>query len=149
MREGCLVDDQSAKDIKIWTGHRDITLEELAIIQPGMGTIMPEIGQRAWKLYYAAKARNWPLANFQLKEVRELMEKAAFIRPKYEQNLEQFLAENWAPLENAIKSEDFAAFEEGFHKAIQAANSYHELQDKPFIQWKLPDHAPPDLDLTP
>lgn len=143
------MDEQSAKDIKIWTGHRDITLDELAAVQPGMGTIMPEIGQRAWKLFYAAQARNWPLANFQLKEVRELMEKAAFIRPKYEPNLEQFLAENWTPVAEAIQKEDFSMFEERFHKAIQAANSYHELQDKPYIQWKLPDAPPPDLDLRP
>jgi len=143
------VDEQTAKDIKIWTGHRDITLDELAAVQPGMGTIMPEIGQRAWKLFYAAQAGNWPLANFQLKEVRELMEKAAFIRPKYEQNLEQFLAENWTPVAEAIQKEDFSMFQERFHKAIQAANSYHELQDKPYIQWKLPDAPPADLDLRP
>ncbi len=143
------MDEQSAKDIKIWTGHRDISLEELAITGPGMGTIMPEIGQRAWKLYYAAQAGNWVLANFQLKEVRELMEKAAFIRPKYEPNLEQFLGENWTPLEDAIKKEDFALFEARFQEAIKAANSYHELQDKAFIVWKLPENPPPDLDLRP
>jgi len=149
VKEESSVDEQSAKDVKIWTGHRDITLEELAIIQPGMGTIMPEIGQRAWKLFYAAKAGNWVLANFQLKEVRELMEKAAFIRPKYEQNLEQFLSEKWTPLEEAIKKENFALFEERFQESITAANSYHELQDKGFIVWKLPANPPPDLDLNP
>jgi inorganic triphosphatase YgiF len=143
------VDESNAKDLKVWTGHREITLEEIAIIQPGLGRIMPQIGQRVWKLFYAAKAGNWVLANFQLKEVRELMELGAFTRPKYEQNLEQFLTENWAPLEDAIKKEDFALFEERFHEAVKAANNYHELQDKGFIVWKLPDDPPPDLDLTP
>lgn len=143
------MDEINAKDLKVWTGHREMTLEEIGAIQPGLGWIMPAIGQRAWKLFYAAKESNWVLANFQLKEVRELMELGAFTRPKYEQNLEQFLTENWAPLEEAIKQENFALFEECFHKAIQAANAFHELQDKGYIVWKLPDQPPPDLDLTP
>jgi hypothetical protein len=29
------------------------------------------------------------------------------------------------------------------------ANAYHELKEKPYIRWKLPDAPPPDLDLTP
>ena len=36
-----------------------------------------------------------------------------------------------------------------FHAAIDAANAYHELKEKPYIYWKLPDTPPPDLDLRP
>lgn len=144
-----MADDKTLKDVTVWSGHREMTLEDIAVIQPGLGRIMPEIGIRTWKLYYAAKAGNWPLAKFQLKEVRGLMELGAFTRPKYEENLNQFLAESWKPLEDAIAREDFAAFEALFHKAIESANAYHELRDKPYIRWKLPDMPPPDLDLTP
>jgi hypothetical protein len=144
-----MADDKTLKDVTVWSGHREMTLEDIAVIQPGLGRIMPEIGIRTWKLYYAAKAGNWPLAKFQLKEVRGLMELGAFTRPKYEENLNQFLAESWKPLEDAIAREDFVAFEALFHKAIESANAYHELRDKPYIRWKLPDMPPPDLDLTP
>jgi hypothetical protein len=144
-----MADDKTLKDVTVWSGHREMTLEDIAVIQPGLGRIMPEIGIRTWKLYYAAKAGNWPLAKFQLKEVRGLMELGAFTRPKYEENLNQFLAESWKPLEDAIAREDFPAFEALFHKAIESANAYHELRDKPYIRWKLPDMPPPDLDLTP
>jgi hypothetical protein len=144
-----MADDKTLKDVTVWSGHREMTLEDIAVIQPGLGRIMPEIGIRTWKLYYAAKAGNWPLAKFQLKEVRGLMELGAFTRPKYEENLNQFLVESWKPLEDAIAREDFAAFEALFHKAIESANAYHELRDKPYIRWKLPDMPPPDLDLTP
>ena len=57
--------------------------------------------------------------------------------------------ENWKPIEDAIAREDFPAVETAFHKAVEAANAYHELRDKPYIRWKLPDTPPPDLDLTP
>ncbi len=141
--------DEKPKEITVWTGHREMSLEDVATIQPGLGRIMPEVGTRTWKLYYAAKAGNWVLAKFQLKEARGLMELGAFTRPKYEDNLNAFLTEHWKPLEDAIAREDFAAFDQLFKKAIEAANAYHELRDKPYIRWKLPDMPPPDLDLTP
>ena len=71
------------------------------------------------------------------------------LRPKDEEALNQYLEENWKPLEAAIEKKDFAAFETAFHAAIDMANAYHELKDKPYIRWKLPDHPPPDMDLTP
>lgn len=144
-----MADEKTLKDVTVWTGHREMCLEDVAVIQPGLGRIMPEIGARTWKVFYAAKARNWPLAKFQAKEIRGLMELGAFTRPKYEENLNQFLTENWKPLEDAIAREDFAAVEDTFQKAVEAGNAYHELRDKPYIRWKLPDTPPPDLDLTP
>lgn len=136
-------------EVGVWTGHREMTMEELAVIQPGLGRIMPEIGQRAWKLYYAAKAENWPLAKFQWKEIQGLMELGAFTRPKHEEALNKFLAENWPGVGKAIEDEDVKAFEEAFNKAIEQANAYHELKEKPYIRWRVPDRPPPDLDLTP
>ncbi len=140
---------QAFKEMTVHSGHREMSVEDLATIQPGLGRIMPDIGTRTWKLFYAAKARNWPLAKFQWKEIRGLMDLGAFTRPKYEDNLNQFLGENWKPLEDAIAKEDWPAVESAFHKAVEAANAYHELRDKPYIRWKLPDAPPPDLDLTP
>ena len=144
-----MADEKTLKDVTVWSGHREMSLEDVAVIQPGLGRIMPEIGARTWKVFYAAKAGHWALAKFQAKEIRGLMELGAFTRPKYEENLNQFLTENWKPLEDAIAKQDFAAVETAFHKAIEAGNAYHELRDKGFIKWKLPDEPPPDLDLTP
>ena len=140
---------EKVKALTFWSGHREVTVEDVAVIQPGLGRLMPEVGTRTWKLFYAAKAGNWPLAKFQYKEIKGLMELGAFTRPKHEEALNQFIEENWKPLEAAIEKKDFAAFEHAFHSAIEMANAYHELKDKPYIRWKLPDEPPPDLDLTP
>lgn len=136
-------------DLGVWTGHREMTMKELGGIQPGLGRIMPDIGQRTWKLYYAAKAGNWPLARFQWKEIRELMKLGAFTRPKYEEDLKKFLEEEWSGVGAAIEKQDFEAFGRAFHESIERANVYHELKGKPYLRWKLPDMPPPDLDLTP
>jgi hypothetical protein len=133
----------------IWSGHREMTVPELAAIQPGLGRIMPEIGVRTWKLYYAAKAKHWELAKFEWKEINGLMELGGYTRPKYEESLDQFMREDWAPIGQAIDKQDFDAFETAFRKAVEQANAYHELKEKPYIRWQLPDQPPPDLDMTP
>ena len=137
------------KAMTFWSGKNKMTLEDMATIQPGLARIMPEIGARTWKLFYAAKLQNWPMAKFQYKEIVGLFEMGAFMRPKHEEAINQYLAENWKPLEEPIAQKDFAAFEKAFHAAIDAANAYHELKEKPYIYWKLPTEAPPDLDLRP
>lgn len=147
------MDDKDLQDkvkaLTFWSGHREMAIEDVAAIQPGLGRLMPEVGARTWKLFYAAKAGNWPLAKFQYKEIKGLMELGAFTRPKHEEALNQFLAENWKPIEAAIEKQDLAAFEDAFHKAVDAGNAYHELKDKPYLVWKLPDTPPPDLEMKP
>ncbi len=136
-------------EMSVWSGNQEMTLQEIATIQPSLGRIMPEIGQRTWKLYYAAKEQNWVLAKFQWKEISELMELGGYTRPKYEESLQQFMREDWAPIGKAIENEDFAAFDEAFHKAVEQANAYHELKDKPYIRWQLPSEPPPDVEVKP
>ena len=140
---------EKVKEVTVWTGHREMSLEDVATIQPGLGRIMPEVGNRTWKLYYAAKAENWPLATFQAKEIKGLMELGAYTRPKHEAALVEFMEANWKPVQDAINKKDLNAFEDAFHKAVDAGNAYHELKDKPYIVWKLPDQPPPDMDFTP
>ncbi len=137
------------EEMTVWSGSQEMSMQEIAAIQPSLGRIMPEIGDRTWKLYYAAKAGNWAHAKFQWKEITELMELGGFTRPKHEEALQQFMREDWAPLEPTIKAEDFGAFEEAFNKAIEQANAYHELKDKPYIRWQLPSTPPADMDLEP
>src|SRR5579862_6869564 len=118
-----MADEKSLKDVAVWTGHREMTLEDVAVIQPGLGRIMPDIGNRTWKLYYATKAKNWALAKFQAKEIRGLMELGAFTRPEYDDFLNQVLTENWKPIEDAIAKEDLAAVETAARSSFAIASS--------------------------
>jgi hypothetical protein len=147
------MDEDRVKEIvnamRFFGGKRDMSLDELAMVQPGLARIMPEIGARTWKLYYAVKAENWPLAIFQWKETKALFELGAYMRPKHEAAIEEYLRDDWAPLEPTLKQEDSAAFFRAFDKAIDSANAWHEKKEKPYIRWKVPDFPPPDLDMTP
>jgi len=110
---------------------------------------MPEIGTRTWKLYYAAKAGNWPLARFQAGEIRGLMLRGATTRPRYKKDLNDYIESSLQAIYSAIDSKDFGAFDAAFEQAVKSANEYHVATDHAFIVWKLPESPPPDLDLTP
>jgi len=129
--------------------NRDMTIDEIAVIQPGLGRIMPEIGARTWKLYYAGQAENWPNALYQFKEATKLFELGAYTRPKHEDGIEEYLREDWAPIRKAIEAEDLDAFLKAMDQAVDSANAWHEKKDKGHIRWKVPSEPPPDLDLTP
>ncbi|MEE9608709.1 MAG: hypothetical protein V3U03_13295 [Myxococcota bacterium] len=147
------MDEERVKEIVnamvFFSGKREMAVDEIAMIQPGLGRIMPEIGARTWKLYYAGKAENWDNAMYQWKETKKLFELGAYTRPKHEAAIEEYLRDDWVPLESAIAAKDLDAFLRAFDKAVDSANAWHEKKDKPYIRWKVPDHPPPDLDFTP
>lgn len=126
-----------------------LELEELTSLQPGLARLMPEVGDRFWKCFYAAQAANWPLASWQLRELRKLLRLGEVTRPKYTGDLEDFIHNDVEPLLAALDERDLPCFERLFREAVEAANDLHRRWDKPWIVWKLPDHPPPDLDLTP
>ena len=59
-------------------------LSDLGHLLPGMAEVMPLVGERIWKCYYAAQAHNRKLAAFQLKEAVNLMQKGSILRPRRE-----------------------------------------------------------------
>src|SRR5438132_9576666 len=96
------------------TGKGTFSLDDLGPLMPGMAEIMPLVGGRIWKCYYAGMARNQPLARFQLKEAVNLMEKGAFLRPKYAENMEKFISTEVEAVKKAIEAEDWETFEAAF-----------------------------------
>ena len=139
---------EDGSKVKGWSGHRYFTLDDVAAMQPGLARVMPEVGQRYWKLYYAVQASNWDLAKFEIGEIEELMEFGAITRPEYEENLHKFINDNFGAMKKAVESRDKRKFEEEFQLGIRDANDFHALYEKPIV-WKLPSTPPPDMDFTP
>jgi hypothetical protein len=139
--------DDHDHDIAIKGGS--FALSDLGLLMPGMAEIMPLVGARIWKCYYAGKAHNKALATFQLKEAVGLMEKGAVLRPKYEEDLDEFIGGIVATVSKCIDAEDWDGFEDAFAKMVDSANGYHEKYDKAYLRWKIPSEPPPDLDMTP
>jgi len=131
------------------SGGHEMTAAEVFALQPGLARLMPEIGDRFWKCYYAAHAGNWELASWQMREMKKLFRLARVTRPKYVEDIDEYLNDVVGPLTAALDQHDFAGFDHNYRAAITSANDYHDKWKKGYIVWKLPDMPPPGLDLTP
>jgi hypothetical protein len=137
------------EEIVVNNGKRLLTLDELAQTQPGMDRLMAEIGDRAWRLYHAGHAGNWPLAGYFCRTLGKHLRMSAFVRPKYADAMDEFLETDFAPVRDAISAGDGPAFEEAWRHLVERINHWHEHFGKGYIVWRTPDAPPPDLDLTP
>jgi hypothetical protein len=137
----------NADHIIVNNGKRELTLNELARMQPGMDRLMAEVGPRLHRCYHAAKAGNWPLAAYFSKSAIKQLALSAESRPKYEPEMTAYLAEDYAPVTQAIKAQDLDAFETAWTHMVDRANVLHGFFGKPYIGWKTPEQPPDDLDL--
>jgi hypothetical protein len=131
------------------TGSTEQQLKTLAAIQPGLGTVMIEYANRYSDIYYAAKAGNWPLAAYQLKEMREIQEVGETTRPGRAAGLKAFEQSFLDPLDKTIVSRDFQSFETAFKAGIQGCDGCHAALGFPYIKYELPSSPPSPLVMTP
>jgi hypothetical protein len=130
-------------------GSPEEQLKTLAEIQPGLGTVMIEYSGRFTNMYYAAKGGNWALADYQLKEAREIQEVGETTRPKRAEMLKGFEGSYLEPLGAAIKAKDFKKFDEAAKAAIEGCNGCHAAQGFPFIKYQLPKGPTSPLSMKP
>lgn len=131
------------------TGSTEEQLKTLAGLQPGLGTVMIEYGNRYTNTYYAAKANNWDLAAYMLKEQLEIQEVGEATRPARADALKAFEDAYLGKLDDAIKAKDFGKFEAAFNAGVKGCNGCHSSQGFPFIEYALPDTPPAPLKFAP
>jgi hypothetical protein len=131
------------------TKHGELTLDQLAELQPGLVQLMPMVSERYWTLYYAAKGGNWALADYELRSLRSLWKKMSTTRPKYKGILDNYAQKIFDPLEKCADAKDFAGFEKAYRQGIEMANTMHGATDHGEIVWKLPATPPQHLNLGP
>jgi hypothetical protein len=129
-------------------GKRELTLDELALMQPGMDRLMAEVGPRTHRLYYAAKAGNWRLADYFYTSMVKQLRLCATSRPKYADDMAAYLADDCEPVRLAIRSRNVEAFATAYDHMVERANHYHGVFGKSYIVWVTPPSPPDDLDLT-
>ena len=135
--------------VVIKTKHGELTLGELAEVQPGMARLMKEIGERYHILYFAAKGGNWKLAQHELKQIVSLMKVGVTLRPKYSRDITSFIETYLNPLGNTVEAGEWKKFESAFQKGIDESNKLHEKYGYGFIRYVVPKNPPETYDLHP
>ncbi len=115
--------------------------------QPEIGEIMMFQQLRHGKLWFAAKAGNWPLAAYETQELREGFEAVAKYYPTFNnvplaQMIDAIRDANFPELDKAVAAHDRAQFARAYDGLTQACNACHQANDLPFIVIQRPT-APP------
>ncbi len=135
--------------VVIKTKHGELTLDQLAEVQPGMARLMKEIGERYHILYFAAKGGNWKLAQHELKQIVGLMKVGGTLRPKYSHDITSFIQGNLNPISDAIDAREWKKFENAYKNGIDESNKLHEKYGYGFIRYIMPKNPPETYDLQP
>jgi hypothetical protein len=59
-----------------------------------------------------------------------------------------YLEQDCAPVREALRERNAAAFDAAYAHFVDRANHYHDVYKKPWLHWVTPDVPPNDLDLT-
>ncbi|MFQ5996321.1 MAG: hypothetical protein ACE5KP_01680 [Dehalococcoidales bacterium] len=134
----------------IETKHGELTLEQLAEIQPGLGTVMQEYGHRFAMVKIAADAGDWGMAQYQLHEAVEIQEVGEATRPGKADMLSSFEHSYLDPLAKTIEAKDKAGFDTAYTQAIDGCNACHVATGHAYVRFQMPQTSPdPFLKLAP
>ena len=108
--------------------------------EPGLGEIMAHQQMRHIKLWFAGRARNWPLADYEIDELKDGFD--AVNRRLGGDTVEKAVGAGIAALEKAVAAKDRAAFANAFDELTAGCNGCHRLLDHGFIVIERPSLLP-------
>jgi predicted secreted protein len=123
-----------AEDQKPAPGQRAYT--------PRLNSLMVVTQLGHFKLWYAGAVHNWPLANYELKQIRASIDDAKTLYPNSDQSNMDTMMPAADELDKAIEAKDAAKFASGYGKLTAACNNCHEAIGLGFIKIRVPRLSP-------
>ncbi|HMF21533.1 MAG TPA: hypothetical protein VKG24_05345 [Pseudolabrys sp.] len=110
---------------------------------PGLEQFMNVILIEHDKLWFAGNARNWPLAAYELGEIKEVMSDVQDHVPVFKSlpladMMDAVITKEIADLEKAVEAKDFKTFAAGYDKLTAACNACHQGTENGFIVIQRP-----------
>lgn len=111
--------------------------------KPGFGEFMSGIQVHHAKLWFAGTNQNWPLADFEVHEIKETLEAIQKYQPeRAETRLIPTLNPAMEAVDDAIQKRDTSAFMSSFTSLTSACNNCHRDVNYGFNQVKIPEQPP-------
>ena len=102
--------------------------------------ILTQLGH--FKLWYAGAVQNWPLANYELEQIRASVRLAKTLFPDSDKSNMDTMVPAANDLDKAIKAKDAAKFGGAFGKLTAACNNCHEATGFGFVKIREPRLSP-------
>jgi hypothetical protein len=109
---------------------------------PPLNLMMVAAQLSHFKLWYAGAVENWPLANYELAQIRTSIDRAKRLYPNNVQSNMTMMTPPADEVENAIKAKDRGNFSRAFSKLTAACNTCHEATGFGFIRMRDPTLSP-------
>ena len=109
---------------------------------PRLNTLMMVTQLGHFKLWYAGAVQNWPLANYELAQIRANIVDARKLYPDNSKSDMSMMTPPADELDEAIKAKDSAKFVKAYSKLTDACNSCHEATGFGFIKIRDPRLSP-------
>ena len=109
---------------------------------PPLNLMMVATQLNHFKLWYAGAVRNWPLADYELAQIRNSIDRASRLYPNNVKSNMTMMTSEADEVENAIKARDNAKFSRAFSKLTAACNTCHEATGFGFIKMRDPTLSP-------
>lgn len=119
-------------------------------VQFGMDDLMTMlVSPRHIKLYYAGTAKNWELADFELRQLRAALRRITDTMPFYlnqdvAETVEALMAIHFDTTESAIAAGDSARFAAAYQELTDSCNACHTYLEHSFLIVKVPPAQPND-----
>lgn len=111
--------------------------------KPGLGEIMSGIQMHHAKLWYAGINNNWDLSDYEVKEIRELLETAKQVETDRKEVADiPMIYDNLDSIAAAIRQKDLQAFKNTFQSLTSTCNTCHRAVNFGFNKVIIPT-APP------
>ena len=109
---------------------------------PRLADIMNALQLRHLKLYFAGRAQNWDLADFELRQIRAGLAEAAVLYSGLPVTNITTLAAPLQALSDALKAKDERKFADAFGELTNGCNACHQTMDRKFIVIAQPTQPP-------
>jgi hypothetical protein len=109
---------------------------------PRLNTLMMVTQLGHFKLWYAGVVQNWPLADYELAQIRANIVDARKLHPDNSKSDMSSMTPPADDLEDAIKAKDSVKFVKAFSKLTAACNACHEATGFGFIKIREPRLSP-------
>ena len=144
---GCSRQQNVNSNIALETKIADMekTIDDL---KPGLGEIMGVIQQHHAKLYYAGTKANWPLAGYELGEIRESLDDAMKFYPKFKEVqvpltklIPTMTKASLAQVQTSIEQKNEKSFVQAFGALSESCSNCHAAANHPFVKIQAPSEA--------
>ncbi len=133
--------------VVVGAGTREVTAEQAAASPGAVEPAAPKIGEimvlqqlRHIKLWFAGRGGNWPLADYEIDELKEGFDDLNQVLGG--DTMEKAVGGGIASIEKAVEAKDRAAFANAFDNLTAGCNSCHHLLDRAFIVIQRPTALP-------